>query len=104
MAIDDELRDSQVTPWTRRLAPVREYVATENASAAILLAATVAAVVWANSPWSDSYERLWDTEVSLSFGSAELACQRLPIRGITPPRPPRGRHRARAEGLSASTP
>ena len=73
MAIDDELRDSQVTPWTRRLAPVREYVATENASAAILLAATVAAVVWANSPWSDSYERLWDTEVSLSFGSAELA-------------------------------
>ena len=73
MVIDDELRDSQVTPWTRRLAPVREYVATENASAAILLAATVAAVVWANSPWSDSYERLWDTEVSLSFGSAELA-------------------------------
>jgi Na+/H+ antiporter NhaA len=73
MAIDDELRETQVTPWTRRLAPVREYVATENASAAILLAATVAAVVWANSPWSDTYERLWGTEVSLSFGSAELA-------------------------------
>jgi Na+/H+ antiporter NhaA len=73
MAIEDELRETQVTPWTRRLAPVREYVATENASAAILLAAVVAAVVWANSPWSDSYERLWDTEVSLSFGSAELA-------------------------------
>jgi Na+/H+ antiporter NhaA len=73
MAIEHELRDSQVTPWTRRLAPMREYVATENASAAILLAATVAALVWANSPWSDSYERLWDTEVSLSFGSAELA-------------------------------
>jgi Na+/H+ antiporter NhaA len=73
MAIEDELREPQVTPWTRRLAPVREYVATENASAAILLAATVAAVVWANSPWSDTYERLWGTEVSLSFGSAELA-------------------------------
>ncbi|MGH9250619.1 MAG: Na+/H+ antiporter NhaA, partial [Acidimicrobiales bacterium] len=73
MAIEDELRETQVTPWTRRLAPVREYVATENASAAILLAATVVAVVWANSPWSDTYERLWGTEVSLSFGSAELA-------------------------------
>ncbi|HEY6698483.1 MAG TPA: Na+/H+ antiporter NhaA [Acidimicrobiales bacterium] len=73
MAIEDELRDSEVTPWTRRLAPIREYVATENASAVILLAATVAAVVWANSPWSDSYERLWDTEIALSFGSNELA-------------------------------
>ncbi|MGH9231200.1 MAG: Na+/H+ antiporter NhaA [Acidimicrobiales bacterium] len=73
MAIDDELRETQVTPWSRRLAPIREYVATENASAAVLLAAIVAAVVWANSPWSDSYERLWGTEVSLSFGTAELA-------------------------------
>ena len=73
MAIEEELRESEVTPWTRRLAPVREFVATENASAVILLAATVAAVVWANSPWSESYERLWDTEVALSFGSAELA-------------------------------
>ena len=72
MAIEDELRDTRVTPWTRRLVPVREYVATENASAAVLLAATVAAVVWANSPWSGSYGRLWDTEVALSFGSAEL--------------------------------
>ncbi|HET6662830.1 MAG TPA: Na+/H+ antiporter NhaA, partial [Acidimicrobiales bacterium] len=73
MAIEEELRETEVTPWTRRLAPVREFVATENASAVILLAATVAAVVWANSPWSESYERLWDTEVALSFGSAELA-------------------------------
>ena len=61
-----------VTPWTRRLAPVREFVATENASAAILLAATVAAVVWANSPWSASYESLWHTEVAVRFGDADL--------------------------------
>ena len=81
MAIEDEPRvdagdgdrSREVTPWTRRLAPVREFVATENASAAILLAATVAAIVWANSPWSGSYERFWDTEVALSFGSNELA-------------------------------
>src|ERR671910_881426 len=72
MAIEDELRDTRVTPWTRRLVPVREYVATENASAAVLLAATVAAVVWANSATSGSYGGVWDTEVALSFGSAEL--------------------------------
>lgn len=62
-----------VTPWTRRFAPVREFVATENASAAILLFATVAALAWANSPWSASYESWWHTEVAVSFGDARLA-------------------------------
>lgn len=64
---------AQVTAWTRRLAPVRTYVATENASATILLLATVVAIVWANSPWSAGYESLWHTEVAVSFGDAELA-------------------------------
>ncbi|MGH9262040.1 MAG: Na+/H+ antiporter NhaA, partial [Acidimicrobiales bacterium] len=66
-------RPADITPWTRRLAPVRVFVATENASAAILLAATVAAILWANSPWSASYEELWHTEVAVSFGDAELS-------------------------------
>jgi Na+/H+ antiporter NhaA len=61
------------TAWTRRLVPVREFVATENASALILLLATVAALVWANSPWSASYESLWHTEVALRFGDAVLS-------------------------------
>ncbi len=52
---------------------MREFVATENASALILLLATVAALVWANSPWSASYESFWHTEVAVSFGDAELA-------------------------------
>ncbi len=82
MSIDDELAEGtddpggaagSVTPWARRLTPVREYVATENASAVILLLATVAALVWANSPWSASYESFWHTEVAISFGDAELA-------------------------------
>ena len=64
---------AQVTPWSRRLAGVREFVATENASAVILLAATVAAVVWANSPWSDTYERVWHTEFALTLGDNSLA-------------------------------
>ncbi len=82
MSIDDELAEGtddpggaagSVTPWARRLTPVREYVATENASAVILLLATVAALLWANSPWSASYESFWHTEVAISFGDAELA-------------------------------
>jgi Na+/H+ antiporter NhaA len=61
------------TVWSRRLVPVREFVATENASALILLLATVAALAWANSPWSASYESFWHTEVALRFGNAELS-------------------------------
>lgn len=62
-----------MTVAPRRLAPLREFIATENASAVVLLAATVAALAWANSPWSASYERLWATELSLRAGGAELA-------------------------------
>jgi Na+/H+ antiporter NhaA len=74
MAVDEQLTDttSEHTPWTRRLAPVREFVATENASAAILLIATLAAIAWANSPWSASYESFWETDVVVSFGDAAL--------------------------------
>jgi Na+/H+ antiporter NhaA len=63
---------ARMTPWTRRFTPVREFVATENASAVILLLATLAALVWANSPWSASYESFWQTDVSIRFGNAEL--------------------------------
>jgi Na+:H+ antiporter, NhaA family len=54
-------------------APLRRYVGTEAGGGALLLAATVAALVWANSPVSGSYAVFWDTEVSLRAGNAEIA-------------------------------
>jgi Na+/H+ antiporter NhaA len=39
----------------------------ENTAAALLLACTVAAIVWANSPWLDSYWALLDTHVGFTF-------------------------------------
>jgi NhaA family Na+:H+ antiporter len=50
-------------------APVRRFIATEAASAALLVIATVVALLWVNSPWGDSYDRLWHTEFSVQFGS-----------------------------------
>jgi Na+/H+ antiporter NhaA len=44
---------------------------TENKAAALLLAATVVAILWANSPWSQSYWALLDTSVGFSFGDTE---------------------------------
>jgi Na+/H+ antiporter NhaA len=52
---------------------LRDFIATQNASAVILLAATVAALIWANSPWSASYERVWSTVFAIRFGDLELS-------------------------------
>jgi Na+/H+ antiporter NhaA len=54
-------------------APLRTFLLTEAGSAGMLLGATVVALVWANSPWSDSYVSLWSTETVIRVGSGELA-------------------------------
>jgi NhaA family Na+:H+ antiporter len=50
------------------LAPFRRFAATASAGGIVLLAATAVALVWANSPWSESYHQLWETP--LTFGVA----------------------------------
>jgi Na+/H+ antiporter NhaA len=42
---------------------------TENRSAALLLGFTLLAVLWANSPWAQTYTDFWSTEIGLSFGA-----------------------------------
>ena len=41
---------------------------TENTAAGLLLAATIFAILWANSPWAESYWTLLNTPVGFSFG------------------------------------
>lgn len=50
------------------LRPVREFLDTEVAGAGVLLAATVVALVWANSPVGASYESLWSTRLMIGLG------------------------------------
>jgi Na+/H+ antiporter NhaA len=58
------------TAWARNLAaPVRGFLSTETGGAIVLVAAAVAALLWANSPWSDSYESFWTTKLSITLGS-----------------------------------
>ena len=40
----------------------------DNTAAALLLAFTLAAILWANSPWADTYWALLDTHVGFTFG------------------------------------
>jgi NhaA family Na+:H+ antiporter len=60
-------------PLIRFVSPLRDFLHTESSGAVLLAAAAVVALVWANSPWSASYERLWTTDVSLSWGSHTLS-------------------------------
>ncbi|MGH2747674.1 MAG: Na+/H+ antiporter NhaA [Actinomycetota bacterium] len=53
--------------------PLREFLDTEVAGGIVLLAATLLALLWVNSPLGDSYERLWTTELSLNLGNFELS-------------------------------
>src|SRR5262249_19729113 len=65
------------TAWTRSLqAPLREFLATEMGSAAVLAAAAVAALVWANVDLS-SYESVWRTRLSIEVGGSGIS-QDLP--------------------------
>jgi Na+/H+ antiporter NhaA len=62
------------TAWARNLgAPLRDFLKTETGGAVVLLAATVAALAWANSPWSDSYASVWGTQLSIRLGDAVIA-------------------------------
>jgi Na+/H+ antiporter NhaA len=56
------------TAWTRNLAaPVRAFLATETSSALVLLAATAAALVWANAG-AHGYDSTWSTTLSIRLG------------------------------------
>jgi Na+/H+ antiporter NhaA len=58
------------TAWARAAqTPLREFLRTETGGAAVLLAATVAALAWANID-SSSYERLWTTVLSIHLDDA----------------------------------
>ena len=56
-------------PFPRRiLQPLQSFLETEAASGVLLLLASAAALGWANSPWRDSYEQVWRTDLFLRLG------------------------------------
>ena len=53
----------------RFVRPALQFADTEAAGGIVLLAATIAALLWANSPWSESYFTFWNTQLSIEIGS-----------------------------------
>lgn len=60
------------TPIERFLRPFQRFAHTESSGGIVLLIATVLALVWANSPWWETYHHLWETPMQLSFGELEF--------------------------------
>ncbi|MEQ8843029.1 MAG: Na+/H+ antiporter NhaA [Acidimicrobiales bacterium] len=48
--------------------PVRNFLRVEAAGGILLLIATLVAIVWANSPWSESYHTILETHISFQVG------------------------------------
>jgi Na+:H+ antiporter, NhaA family len=51
----------------RLLGPLQEFLALETSAGLVLLFCTAAALIWANSPWSESYTALWETRAAVSI-------------------------------------
>ncbi len=77
-AVHDRPRFTGTTAWARKLpTPLRSFVRTETGSAAVLLAAAAAALVWVNVD-PRSYDGLWSTRLSIHLGGSDVS---LDLRG-----------------------
>jgi Na+:H+ antiporter, NhaA family len=60
------------TPFQRILSPFARFIRTESAGGIVLIAATLTALVWANSPFAESYHHVWETSLSVGIGKYAL--------------------------------
>ncbi len=63
-ALQVRLRESLVT--RALVLPIQRFIHIQGISSIVLLAAAVVAMIWANSPWRDSYHHVWEMELQLS--------------------------------------
>ena len=51
------------------LKPINEFLHQEASGGILLIICTVIALAWANSPWSQSYNHLWHTNLNVNIGN-----------------------------------
>jgi len=54
------------------LSPFRDFLKTETSGAILLAGSAMLALIWANSPWSGSYESLWSTRFAITVAGQSL--------------------------------
>jgi Na+:H+ antiporter, NhaA family len=68
MHVDVPQNPSRLAPLVR---PLERFLALESAGGIVLLICAVIALVWANSPWKESYDALWHSYLSIKLGVFE---------------------------------
>ena len=63
-ALQVRLRESLVT--RALVLPIQQFIHIQGISSVLLLGAAITALIWANSPWQESYHHVWEMELSLS--------------------------------------
>ena len=58
--------------FNKIVSPIERFMHLETSSGIVLLIVTVVALLWANSPWSQAYEHMVHTEISLRLGHWHL--------------------------------
>jgi NhaA family Na+:H+ antiporter len=60
-------------PVERIARPFQDFAHRSASGGIVLIAATVVALVWANSPWGESYAALWGTKLTIGVGDLSLS-------------------------------
>src|SRR6478672_5646117 len=55
------------------LRPLHAFLSAESAGGIVLMAAAVAALAWANSPWDHAYHAFWRTKLGVGAGAWSFA-------------------------------
>jgi len=63
---------TQSSPIEVITSPFVRFAKMEAAGGIVLLASTILALVWSNSPWQHSYEQFFETHISIGFGKFML--------------------------------
>lgn len=71
--METKIQPSPSTFSDRLLRPFQEFASVSASSGVLLLLCTVAALIWANSPWSETYTGLWQTKLTVGFGGFALS-------------------------------
>ncbi|MDQ2891218.1 MAG: Na+/H+ antiporter NhaA [Gemmatimonadota bacterium] len=75
-----ETPSSGPRPLIERISePIGELARSAPAGGAVLIICAAVALIWANSPWANSYAALWGTQVSIGFGTSHAS---LALHGV----------------------
>src|SRR3954447_1311038 len=66
-------RGRSATPIQVITSPFVRFARMEAAGGILLLASTIVALVWSNSPWHQSYHQFFETDLSVGFGAFFLS-------------------------------